>query len=74
MRLPKAKKTGTTICGVVYKVRRLDLLLFCHARICALRATCDIQRVLSVISLLLQDGVVLGADTRATEGTTVCPH
>lgn len=34
--VPKAKKTGTTICGVVYK-----------------------------------DGVVLGADTRATEGSTV---
>jgi len=34
---PKAHKTGTTICGVVFK-----------------------------------DGVVLGADTRATEGTTVC--
>jgi len=34
---PKTKKTGTTICGVVYK-----------------------------------DGIVLGADTRATEGSIVC--
>jgi 20S proteasome subunit beta 2 len=34
---PKVKKTGTTICGIVYK-----------------------------------DGVVLGADTRATEGSIVC--
>jgi len=34
---PKAKKTGTTICGLVYK-----------------------------------DGIVLGADTRATEGPIVC--
>jgi len=34
---PKAKKTGTTICGVIFK-----------------------------------DGVVLGADTRATEGSIVC--
>lgn len=37
MQLPKKKKTGTTIAGVVFK-----------------------------------DGVVLGADTRATEGETVC--
>ena len=37
MQLPKEKKTGTTIAGVVFK-----------------------------------DGVVLGADTRATEGETVC--
>ncbi|XP_075250159.1 proteasome subunit beta type-7-like [Convolutriloba macropyga] len=36
MKLPKAKKTGTTICGVIFK-----------------------------------DGVVLGADTRATEGPVV---
>lgn len=34
---PKVKKTGTTICGIVY-----------------------------------QDGVILGADTRATEGSIVC--
>uniref|UniRef100_A0A7S2XDS8 Proteasome subunit beta n=1 Tax=Lotharella oceanica TaxID=641309 RepID=A0A7S2XDS8_9EUKA len=36
-KLPKTKKTGTTICGIVYK-----------------------------------NGVVLGADTRATEGPIVC--
>jgi len=35
--MPKTKKTGTTICGLIYK-----------------------------------DGVVLGADTRATEGSIVC--
>jgi 20S proteasome subunit beta 2 len=35
--MPKVKKTGTTICGVIYA-----------------------------------DGVILGADTRATEGETVC--
>jgi len=35
--MPKTRKTGTTICGVIYA-----------------------------------DGVVLGADTRATEGETVC--
>eukprot|EP00958_Prasinococcus_capsulatus_P010290 scaffold1001_cov334-Prasinococcus_capsulatus_cf.AAC.3 len=37
VQLPKKKKTGTTIAGVIFK-----------------------------------DGVVLGADTRATEGETVC--
>jgi len=37
MEMPRAKKTGTTICGLVYK-----------------------------------DGVVLGADTRATSGPIVC--
>ena len=45
---PGAKKTGTTIVGVVYKVMNINRY-----------------------SLTGKDGVCLGADTRATEGTIV---
>ena len=54
-KLPRFKKTGTTIAGVVFNVRSLD-----SSEVAFL---CD--------SSCPQGGVVLGADTRATEGPIV---
>lgn len=61
---PAARKTGTTICGVVYKVRKRAL--------CVFQKRYDLSHLHQRISLSLsQDGIVLGADTRATEGMVV---
>ena len=57
--VPKAKKTGTTICGVVYEVRFSS---FCY-RCCFI--------LIVSYCLVPQGGIVLGADTRATEGDIV---
>ena len=49
VRPPKTLKTGTTIAGLVFKVK-----------------------FLVGFRLSSQDGIVLGADTRSTEGPIVC--
>ena len=54
---PAFLKTGTTIAGVIFKV--------CQQRDCSI----SIPPLTSLI--FLQDGVVLGADTRSTAGSTV---
>lgn len=62
-RLPAARKTGTTIAGVVFKVSgrvRRGGGAGAGGRGAGLRPRC-----------VSQDGVVLGADTRATEGMVV---
>lgn len=57
---PKSKKTGTTICGAVFKVNFSFILIFI------------INEYSFPILSKKKDGVVLGADTRATEGPIVC--
>ena len=54
--LKKAKKTGTTIAGIIFKVYRI------------IGAGSDPW---SIDLTQFQDGVILGADTRATEGPIV---
>lgn len=60
--LPKAWKTGTTIAGIIFKV--------CPVGALSLREEGE-QAGLSVSFYHMQDGVVLGADTRSTSGSTV---
>ena len=65
-KMPRMKKTGTTIVGLVFKVSA-------HSRAFAFfpaEPACD-EGLRVVFVLLLQDGIVLGADTRATEGDIV---
>ena len=62
-RVPRAKKTGTTICGLIYKVRGVSRQQGGGVQARGTHA--------SALSTRTQDGVVLGADTRATEDTTV---
>lgn len=75
MKSPGFTKTGTTIAGIIYKARcPLSCL---QSTPVASPASRDIS--VSMCSMLLtrlhgtamQDGVVLGADTRSTAGTTV---
>ena len=60
--LPTAWKTGTTIVGLIFKV---------------ITATKNFKKSIPLLGGLwqnvppLQDGVILGADTRATSGSTV---
>lgn len=67
---PGFVKTGTTIAGIIYKVPlaaaccRLQVCALCHCHSC-----CDEK--LWKLLCESQDGVVLGADTRSTAGTTV---
>lgn len=59
LKVPTATKTGTTIVGIVFKVwlkYYYNLLIFW---------------VLLYFDIFQQDGVVLGADTRATNDTIV---
>lgn len=60
---PGFTKTGTTIAGVIFKVRGKHL----NGGACLDLHSC----ILILAALLLQDGVVLGVDTRSTSGTTV---
>ncbi len=65
MKAPTATKTGTTIAGIVYKARvRGARRVACRwpARACAADSRGAARA---------QDGVVLGADTRSTNGDTV---
>ncbi|RUP51859.1 hypothetical protein BC936DRAFT_145101 [Jimgerdemannia flammicorona] len=82
IRPPKATSTGTTIVGIIFKVRPAESL---SGRVCdfsfviffALSALAVVvNHTLSPLGTAanfaaLQDGVVLGADTRSTEGDTV---
>lgn len=54
---PKAWKTGTTIAGVMFKVRFFT--------------ASTVKHVINVYEIYVQGGVVLGADTRSTSGSTV---
>ena len=54
---PKTMKTGTTICGIIFKV----LYHFTH----------QISLLHKILIPHCQDGVVLAADTRATGGSIV---
>ena len=67
LKAPTAQKTGTTIVGVVYKVR--SIIIYTPRAPCrdAPGAEADPARPLR----RPQDGVVLGADTRATNDTVV---
>jgi hypothetical protein len=56
--LPKAWKTGTTIAGVMFKV-------------CLCTTLSSLSLIIIPSCLHQQDGVVLGADTRSTSGSTV---
>ena len=60
LKAPTATKTGTTIAGIVFKARRARQLLVLARG--ARRAEAPGRA---------QDGVVLGADTRSTNGDTV---
>ena len=67
MKAPTPMKTGTTIVGLVFKVRRFHIVFLPPQ---ANQFICFAWRLLCVSRS--QDGVVLGADTRATEGSIVC--
>ena len=58
-------KTGTTICGVVFPVSIRKIWVICSSKICFFWLT------LIAWLILLQGGVCLAADTRATAGSTV---
>lgn len=55
--MPKATKTGTTIAGIIFKVTNKKIL-----------SNCDFK---TDFFFELKDGVILGADTRATSGSVV---
>jgi hypothetical protein len=63
-KMPTAKKTGTTIVGVVFKV--------CSTRLHSMHVgvTCLVCTIIDVVHCI-KGGVCLGADTRATEGPIV---
>ena len=67
LKAPTAQKTGTTIVGVVYKVRSIIIYTPRAPWRRAPGAEADPARPLR----RPQDGVVLGADTRATNDTVV---
>jgi Proteasome subunit len=64
---PGFTKTGTTIAGIIYKVSSIQVLQH--------MLHWDIKHVFLACGIIWlctsQDGVVLGADTRSTAGTTV---
>lgn len=62
---PNARKTGTTIAGMVYKVRNYSVFTRDHKGVIYFSSN------LSVSCLVPQDGVILGADTRATDDMVV---
>lgn len=66
LRVPHARKTGTTIAGLVFRVSRGFGLGGLEERLGVWRALS--QRPLPPP---LQDGVILGADTRATNDSVV---
>ena len=70
VKMPTARKTGTTIVGVIYNVRPLPPS---HLRDCSCPRvpTPPTRPAITCCDLARQGGVVLGADTRATEGDTV---
>lgn len=70
MKAPTPMKTGTTIVGLVFKVRRFHCLMLSFS-VSEFHSAASSHLRLVVISMH-QDGVVLGADTRATEGSIVC--
>eukprot|EP00967_Tisochrysis_lutea_P082080 scaffold113596_cov41-Tisochrysis_lutea.AAC.2 len=71
---PRVKKTGTTIVGVIYKVRAECNMRALHEQRCSTQRSCFASslRAHPAPCMSVKDGVVLGADTRATEGETVC--
>lgn len=58
LHVPKAIKTGTTIVGCRYKVHYMEMDWISLP-------------LLIIATFIHQDGIVLGADTRATEGPIV---
>jgi 20S proteasome subunit beta 2 len=62
---PSTKKTGTTIAGVMFKVRSGH---FSQSN----ELSRSISSPGSLVIVYMKDGIVLGADTRATEGPIVC--
>ena len=73
---PRLTKTGTTIAGLIFKVLGVSSLCFgvnaSHVMFVRPRSLRRFYEVmLSMFSPAIQDGVVLGADTRSTSDTTV---
>ena len=55
--MPKPVKTGTTIAGIIFKVNKNQ---------CLTNIYCKLK-----LNSIIKDGVILGADTRATNGDIV---
>ena len=77
--LPQAKdvkspgftKTGTTIAGIIFKVSSPGTRQSLKHNTTQRKPVCVVGTVPMYTARVSQDGVVLGADTRSTAGTTV---